>query len=74
MVTEADEGFTLWVTDEYVVTSGWEANARHDKVVRATWSELDTGTRSALIEATMRAHGYELRRGCRGSEYGRVWA
>ena len=60
VVTAADDGFKLWVTDEYVVTSGWEPTEHRDTVVHAAWSALDGLIRDALVETTMRAHGYDM--------------
>ena len=43
-----------------MVTSGWEPTEHRDTVVHAAWSALDGLIRDALIETTMRAHGYDM--------------
>ena len=62
MVESAEDGYELWFTEEYCVTSGWEPDPERDVVEYSVWSMIDAGVRGALIGAVMRVHGYEERR------------
>ena len=59
MVESAEDGYELWFTEEYCVTSGWEPDPECDVVEHSVWSMIDAGVQGALIGAVMRAHGYE---------------
>ena len=62
VVESAEDGYELWFTEEYCVTSGWEPDPAYDAVEHSVWSVIDAGVQEALIEAVVRAHGYEGRR------------
>ena len=57
-MTSADEGYEIWYTEEYRVTSGWDPGNQGDVVESLTWHEIETETQDALTGLIMRAHGY----------------
>ena len=62
VVESAEDGYELWFTEEYCVTSGWEPDPEFDAVAHSAWSVLGAGVQEALIGAVVRAHGYGERR------------
>ena len=62
MVESAEDGYELWFTKEYCVTSGWAPEPEGDMIGHSVWSALDAGVQEALSGAVMRVHGYEERR------------
>ena len=62
MVESAEDGYELWFTEEYCVTSGWAPEPESDMIGHSVWSALDAGVQEALSGAVMRVHGYEERR------------
>ena len=58
VVTGPDDGYAVWRTPEYNVTSGWTPLPHRDTQFHDTWSALTEVQRTALVHTMMHTHGY----------------
>ena len=58
VVPGPNDGYAIWRTSEYNVTSGWAPLPHRDTQFHDTWSALTEVQRTTLIHTMMHTHGY----------------